>query len=273
MLIAQVSDTHITSPGTLLAGRVDSRAQLARVVKRIEALDTRPDCLLLTGDLADRGTPEAYAALRRVLAPLAMPIYAIPGNHDLREPLRQAFLDCDWMPRAPGSRICYRVDLGALVLIALDSLIEAEDPGCLGAAQLDWLRARLDESSPRPVIVMVHHPPVDSGIAAMDAIRLQDADALGALIERHRNVERIVCGHLHRSMHLRWRGTVVSVPSSSTEQLQLAFDPAAPLGTIQEPAGFQLHYFSPSHGIITHAVLVGDYPGPFFSPLERLIRP
>ena len=266
MLIAQVSDTHITAPGELLAGRIDSAAHLARVVDCILALDTMPDCLLLTGDLTDRGTPESYAVLRGMLARLPMPIYAIPGNHDRRETMRRAFADCPWMPREPGTPLSYRFELGPYAIIALDSLVEGEDHGRLGAGQLDWLQEQLDATSDRPTLVMVHHPPTNSGIAFMDGIKLVDADRFGVLISRHPNIERILCGHMHRSMHLRWRGTVVSIPVSSTEQLYLAFDPRAPLGTVQEPPGFQLHYCDPVDGLVSHGVPVGRFAGPFLEP-------
>ena len=264
MLIAQLSDTHITEAGELLAGRIDSAAALARAVDTLLALDTRPNAVLLTGDLTDRGTPGAYAALRRVLARLAMPIYAIPGNHDRREAMRHAFADCEWMPREPGSRLCYSVEIGRYALIALDSLVEGEDHGELGEAQLDWLRARLQEVRGRPTLVMVHHPPTASGIAVMDAMKLVDADRLGAIVAAHPNIERILCGHLHRAMHLRWRGSVVSVPVSTVEQLHLAFAADAPLGTVQEPPGLQLHYDHPADGLVTHAVPVGSFKGPIF---------
>jgi len=263
MLIAHVSDTHVTPEGELLAGRVDSPAQLDRVIDRILAFDTRPDAVLLTGDLTDRGQPEAYAVLRRILRRLPMPVYAIPGNHDLREPLRATFADCAWMPTTPGSRLCYRVALGPYAVIALDSLVEGSDYGELGADQLDWLRDQLRALAGRQTLVMVHHPPVNSGIAVMDAMRLKDAAQFGALIAAHGNVERILCGHLHRSMHLRWRGSVVSVPVSTVEQLVLAFDPSAPLGTVAEPPGFLLHYLDPADGLISHAVPVGTFAGPY----------
>ncbi len=262
MLIAQISDTHITDPGERLAGRIDSAACLERTVACIGTLETPPDCVIATGDLTDRGTPASYALLRRLLAPLAMPVYAIPGNHDRREAMRHAFADCAWMPAAAHSPIRYRVALDPLVLLALDTLVEGEDHGTLGAAQLDWLAAELDAAAQRPVVVMLHHPPLRSGIAVMDAMRLTDGDRLGELIARHPNVERIVCGHLHRSMHARWRGTVVSVPSSPVEQLVLAFDPGAALATTQEPPGFLLHYRS-EDGLISHHVPVGTFPGPF----------
>ncbi|MCC7079519.1 MAG: hypothetical protein IT530_02515 [Burkholderiales bacterium] len=72
------------------------------------------------------------------------------------------------------------------------------------------------------------------------------------------------CGHLHRSMHLRWRGTVVSAPSSTVEQVQLAFAPAAPLATLHEPPGLHLHRWSPPQGLVTHNVPIGDFAGPYF---------
>jgi 3',5'-cyclic AMP phosphodiesterase CpdA len=263
LLLAHITDTHITPPGKKLAGRLDAAARLSQAVHAIQALDVAPDCVLATGDLTDRGEPEAYAELRRRLAPLAMPVYAIPGNHDRREPMRRAFADCDWMPREKDSRISYVVPLGTAALIALDTLVEGEDHGELGDRQLAWLEARLHEFASQPVVIMLHHPPVASGIAIMDAMKLRDADRLGAMVARHSNVERILCGHLHRSMHVRWRGTVVSVPWSTVEQLQLAFGSHARLATTQEPPGMQLHYWAPGQGLVSHNVPIGDFAGPF----------
>jgi Icc protein len=263
MLIAHVSDTHIVPAGEMLAGRLDSAARLGEVVDAILALDVRPDCVLLTGDLTDRGHAEAYAVLRQVLSRLPMPVYAIPGNHDAREPMRAAFADCPWMPQAPGSRVCYRFQADPYAVLALDSLVEGRDHGELGPAQLDWLRAQLASDPGRPTLLMLHHPPVNSGIALMDGMKLADAAALGDIVASHPSIERILCGHLHRSMHVRWRGTIVSVPFSSVEQLELTFSPRAPLATVQEPSGFQLHYHDPAGGLVSHNVPVGAFPGPF----------
>jgi 3',5'-cyclic AMP phosphodiesterase CpdA len=264
VLIAQISDTHITRAGERLAGRLDSAARLAQAVRTLRALDLQPDCVLATGDLTDRGEDEAYAVLRRTLASLPMPVYAIPGNHDRREPMRQAFSDCVWMPSQPGTPLCYRVRLDPLTLIALDTLVEGEDGGMLGEAQLAWLDARLHEAAGRPVVIMLHHPPVASGIAIMDSLRLGDSERLGNTVSCHANIERILCGHLHRSMHVRWRGTIVSVPSSTVEQVHLTFTPDSALATVQEPPGLLLHYWVPGQGLVTHHVPIGDFAGPFF---------
>src|SRR5467141_267282 len=91
MIVIQLSDPHIVAPGELLYGRVDTAEFLARSVAEINRLDPLPDVAVMTGDLVDHGNPAEYEHLRRLLAPLAMPIFVIPGNHDAREPLRAAF--------------------------------------------------------------------------------------------------------------------------------------------------------------------------------------
>lgn len=262
MLIAHITDTHLTRRGVLMGGRLDSAANLHRTIDRLLALDTRPDCVLLTGDLTDRGEAEAYARLRAALVRLSMPVYAIPGNHDDREAMRRAFSDCPWLP-AQG-RLCYEVEIGAFRLLALDSLVDGKEYGMLGTDQLAWLTQRLAAAGSARVLLMVHHPPINSGVAVMDTMKLRDAAAFGDIVAAHPNIERILCGHMHRSMHLRWRGTVVSIPFSTVEQIHLGFAAAAPLATIAEPPGFQLHYDDPVDGLITHAVPVGRFEGPYF---------
>lgn len=263
MLIAQVSDTHIVPRGERLAGRLDSRERLEQIVDRILLFDTRPDCVLLTGDLTDRGTTQAYGILRETLARLGLPLYAIPGNHDDREQMRAAFADFAWMPKANGTRLHYEIDLGGFTLIALDSLVPREPHGMLGTDQLDWLAERLAAAQARRVLIMLHHPPINGGIAVMDAMKLRDAKALGDLVRRYPNIERVICGHMHRSMHARWCGTVVSTASAAVEQIHLEFRPDAPLGTIAEPPGIQLHYDDPPDGLVTHVVPVGEFAGPY----------
>src|SRR5262245_50286827 len=99
MLIAHITDTHITAPGTLLMGIVDTAAALARAVAAISELEPAPDVTVLTGDLVETGAPEEYVQLRALLAPLRMPVFVIPGNHDAREPMRQAFIGDGYLPQ------------------------------------------------------------------------------------------------------------------------------------------------------------------------------
>jgi Icc protein len=261
MILAQLSDLHVTRRGTWVSGRVDTAVFLERALAWLNRLSTPPDALLLTGDLVDGGSAEEYAYLRELLAPLLMPVYMIPGNHDGREALRSVFADAAWMPRS--GPIHYAIDDHPVRIIALDSHVPGEPHGELDDAQLAWLEARLAEDTGKPTVVMVHHPPFVTGIEFMDTIRLmRGADELGAIVERHPQVERLLCGHVHRAMEIRWRGTLLMTAPSSAHQIVLEFDPDAPEGFTFEPPGVRLHLWTGAE-LVTHNACIGDYPGPY----------
>lgn len=260
MLIAQISDTHIKPEGRPLYGRVDTAAYLAAAVAHINALKPRPDLVLATGDLVDGGLPAEYARLNALLAPLAMPVYLIPGNHDARDPLRASFPLHGYLP--PAGFLHYTVEDRALRLIAVDTLVPGNGHGELCRERLDWLAARLAESD-RPTVIFMHHPPFECGIAHMDEMRLNaGAEEMAAMVRRHGNVESVLCGHVHRPIQMRWAGTVASVAPSPAHQITLALDPAVPLSFIMEPPAIALHRWRPGAGLATHLSYVGDYGGP-----------
>lgn len=91
MLIAQITDLHMRTPGDKAYGIIDPAAFLGPAVRALNALSPRPDCVLITGDLTDLGRPHEYAQLRAQLQALEMPYFLLPGNHDDRAGLRAAF--------------------------------------------------------------------------------------------------------------------------------------------------------------------------------------
>ena len=64
MLIAQISDLHVAPDGSFIRGFVDSNALLARAVEYLNAMTSRPDLVLATGDLTDHGTDDGPDVLR-----------------------------------------------------------------------------------------------------------------------------------------------------------------------------------------------------------------
>jgi 3',5'-cyclic-AMP phosphodiesterase len=260
MLIAQISDMHVKADGELLYRRIDTAGHLERAVAHVNALDPRPDIVLATGDLVEAGKPEEYARLRRLLAPLAMPVYLIPGNHDAREALRAAFADHAYLPSS--GFLQYTVENLPVRLIALDTLVPGKTGGELCAERLDWLEARLGESD-RPTILILHHPPFDCGIAAFDGHRLSEGDLrLAELVRRHGNVERAMCGHVHRPIQVRWAGTMASIAPSTAHQATLDLHDDAPFSMMMEPPALALHLWRPGTGLITHVSYIGTYEGP-----------
>ncbi|MDH3234824.1 MAG: metallophosphoesterase, partial [Alphaproteobacteria bacterium] len=161
MLIAQISDMHINAPGTPSMAGIDAIGNLERCVSAINTLDPAPDLILATGDLTKDGTAEEYTALLELLAPLAAPLYAIPGNHDIRETMVGAFADAAYLPR-DGGFLHYVIEGHPLRLIALDTVVAMAPHGMLDEGRLDWLAARLDEAPEQPTVLVMHHPPFRS---------------------------------------------------------------------------------------------------------------
>lgn len=260
MLIVQLSDPHVKGEGELLYGRIDTQGFLERAIAHVNGLDPRPDIALVTGDLVDKGTPAEYANLKRLLSKLEIPFYLIPGNHDARDALREAFADQAWLPAA--GFLQYVVDDLPLRLIALDTLVEGKGHGALCSERLDWLEARLGESD-RTTLLFMHHPPFDVGIGPFDSARLvEGGDRLEALVRAHGNVERVLCGHVHRPIQVRWAGTMASIAPSTAHQASLDLREGARLSMTMDPPGVALHLWLPGTGLVTHVSYVGSYEGP-----------
>ncbi|HUL02126.1 MAG TPA: phosphodiesterase [Gemmatimonadales bacterium] len=262
MLVAQISDLHIRAPGQLAYRRVDTAPYLERCVEQLARMTPRPDLVLATGDLVDTGAPEEYRHLRRLLAPLSMPVYLIPGNHDRREPMLTEFAHHAYLPRQ-GSFLHYVIEDHPVRLIGLDTLVVGQGGGRMCEERLAWLAAQLAEAATRPTMVFMHHAPFHTGIEHMDRLGLEGAEAMGAIIERHRQVERVVCGHLHRPITMRWHGTVVMTSPSTAHQVVLDLRENAAGTFAMEPPAFLLHVWSEATGLLTHMSYIGEFPGPY----------
>ena len=149
----------------------------------------------------------------------------------------------------------YAVEDFDVRLIALDTLMPGADGGTLDSAQLDWLDATLSAAPGRPTLVLMHHPPFKTGIRCMDEIALEAASAsrLGAIVERHRQVERIVCGHVHRGIQARWCGTVASVCPSTAFQYLFDLRENGFNASTREPPAYQAHYWNGTE-LVTHTI-------------------
>jgi Icc protein len=274
MLLAQITDTHILAAGKIFHGpraafpagaaadwsHVDTASCLRRAVSELNALKPRPDAVVVTGDLTDHGGAEEYANLRELLAPLAMPTYLILGNHDSRDGLRAAFPDAGYLPK--DGFLQYAVDDFPLRIVALDTHIPGNPAGELCEARLAWLDRTLAAAPDKPTVVMMHHPPFATGIGHMDEMALLNPGSFAAIVARHAQVERILCGHLHRPIDRRFAGTIAGTAPSTAHQLVLDVAPGAPGAFIFEPPGYQLHLWRDG-ALVTHTAVFGAWPGPF----------
>ncbi len=262
-LLLQLSDLHIREPGRLAYGRIDTAPYLREAVASIGRLPQRPDAVVITGDLTDFGRAAEYDHLRELLAPLApLPIYLLPGNHDERQQLRASFPEHAWL--GTEGFVQYSVPVGAMQLIALDTVVPGASEGSLCAERLDWLAAQLDAHRDRPVVIAMHHPPFRTLIGHMDEIGLlQGADELEALVARHPNVERVICGHLHRSIQVHFGGSLALTVPSPAHQVCLDLAPDAPSAWTLEPPGYAVHALPAGGRLVSHLAASGRYEGPY----------
>jgi 3',5'-cyclic AMP phosphodiesterase CpdA len=265
MLIAQLSDPHFVPKDIRLFGKLDTAGFLERAVAHLNAL--APDVVLITGDLTHDGDERVYAAAAEVVGRLQAPFFVLTGNHDDRELMRSRF-SADYLPeRGP---LAYAIDRFAVRLIALDTAVAGETWGQVGPEQLGWLDARLAEAPHKPTVVALHHPPFRTGIGHLDGSMLRDAEDFAAVIGRHAQVERVVCGHVHRAIQQRFAGTLAQTAPSCAHQAELILGDA-PATWICEPPAVLLHRWDPADGLVSHISLIGEYgpAGRFDEPHTR----
>jgi 3',5'-cyclic AMP phosphodiesterase CpdA len=261
-LLAQVTDLHIRAPGQLAYGRLDTAPYLSAALSTLMRMPQKPDAVILTGDLTDFGQLSEYAHLAELLGRLDLPFYLMPGNHDDRKNLRAAFPAHGYL----GSKgfIQYIIQVRDLRIIAIDTTEPGLSSGRLCAARLQWLQDALASDTSVPTVLALHHPPFKTLIGPMDEIGLLEGVAeLEAIVAGYPNVKRVISGHLHRTIYTGFAGIVASTAPSPAHQVCLDFGTDADSAWNLEPPGFHLHVWNRQGFLLTHAVPVGQFEGPY----------
>lgn len=252
MLIAQVTDIHLgfepDSPGEF------NRQRLDRVLEELAGMEPRPDLLLATGDLIDRGDRASYERLREAFADLPFPVHYALGNHDERATFAEVFPEA----RFEGGFLQYVVETDPLRIIVLDTLEEGRHGGAFCEARAAWLTARLDEAMDARTLIVLHHPPIEVGIAWMNTDPTEPwVERLAQCLRGRRNLVGLICGHIHRAITTAWEGTIVTTCPSTAPQVALDLRPIDPdlpdqrNLIIADPPGYALHWFN-GRELITH---------------------
>ncbi|MGR3617129.1 MAG: phosphodiesterase [Paracoccaceae bacterium] len=262
MLIAQISDTHIASRTEKTCGVAPMADNLRRCVQSINALHTKPDLVLHSGDVTHSGTSEETCEALRILSDLEAPLFVVPGNHDDRAVLAGVF-GPGKCPTTEESFVDYVVEEFPIRIIALDSLHLGHPGGQLGEARLDWLHERLSEDIHRPTIVFTHHPPLRLGVPETDEDGFEGAERFGKIVSQYANIERLLCGHIHLHTNTRWRGTVVTTAPSPGMQLALEWKQSEASQFLLSAPQYLLHHWTKDRVLITHPIILSDLPGPY----------
>jgi len=220
MLIAQITDIHIgfdpDNPAEYNRKRLDD------VLDVLIEGPNRPDLLLATGDITDRGDPDSYRRLATAFSRCPFPVWPSVGNHDLRDTFHAQFPGFD----DGNGFVQYTIELPELRLVTIDTLEEGRHGGAFCEQRAAWLDAELAKDSAKPTYVVMHHPPVESGIEWMNTHPDEPwVHRFAEVVRGHGQVRGLICGHLHRSVTVAWEGRTVAICSSTAPQVSLDLRP------------------------------------------------
>jgi Icc protein len=246
MVIVQISDTHISLDAPQGEQRRDD---LRRTIAAINHLDPQPDAVIHTGDLANRGKAEEYAAASTLLQTLRAPLYLAVGNRDDRARLQAAFVTQDCFPDGEPF-VQYAVEEYAVRLLVLDT----QGSGRVGdycERRAAGLFKALRQQPDKPVAVFLHHPPFDIP-GADEAYKFQfesreAAERLTDVLARFEQVVQIFCGHAHRATQVQMNGIPASSMASIAVDLRVGESAQAPSSAPR----FQIHRYVAGQGFET----------------------
>lgn len=266
--ILHMSDTHLLEDSDPLYGAVDSEQRLREVFEDLEASGARPDAIVFTGDLADRGEPGAYAKLRAIVDPAAARLGATViwamGNHDDRAAFRAGLLD--QQASAGGDAPVDGVQfVDGLRIITLDSTVPGHHHGEFTPEQLRWLAEQLEVPAPHGTVLALHHPPVPCVQDLAVLVELRHQRSLADVV-RGSDVRTILAGHLHYSTTAMFAGVPVSVASATCYTQDLLFDAGGTRGRDGAQSYNLVHVYEST---IVHSVVPAGTHAPVGEVVSR----
>lgn len=204
---------HFTDPHLFAAadgslrGRI-THETLERVLEHYRASGWSADHIQVTGDIIQDDTREAYARFRETVTPIGLPVYCVPGNHDVREIMREELQNGQF-------RYCDSLEVDNWLIVGIDSCLEGQAAGGIKAGELDRLDGLLSRTSAQSAMICLHHPPVPVGSKWLDGLALQNAQEFLERATASGKVRLVVFGHVHQAFDDVYRSVrIIGTPST-----------------------------------------------------------
>ena len=218
MRVLHLTDPHLFADRNgALRGAVTFET-LQSVLAHYRQGEFRADLVALTGDIVQDDSTDAYAHCRELLAGLDLPVYCVPGNHDVRPLMREM------LPKPPF-RYCATVEVGGWLLVGIDSCCSGRAGGRIAESEMGRMEAAIESSDAEHVMVCLHHPPVPMNSRWLDSVGLDNG---GEFLARAGSTERVrvaIFGHVHQDYDAVHDGIrLIATPSTCRQFLPLADD-------------------------------------------------
>lgn len=240
-LLIQISDTHILPPGEILYGSIDTALRLAETVQKINRMQPSPNAVFFTGDLVEDADETGYEHFIKLIAPLKMPVYVIPGNHDNPKLMLKIFAGTTHFPASEGT-YQYAVEDFPFRILALNSQSDGTELPEFNEAKLSWLKDQLSRSK-KPVLIAIHHPPMTTGIELIDMGGSGWFQGIKSVLAEHSQVKLVICGHCHVDLCGRIGQVPVYMAPANSHQLIASRGLKVAPATVNRAGQPTLHHF------------------------------
>jgi 3',5'-cyclic-AMP phosphodiesterase len=192
---AQISDTHI---GFDKPANSDVVATLRTAIAKINAEPEPPAFVLHTGDLTHLSKPAEFDTLQQVLSELSMPVFYVPGEHDVLADEGKSYLAR--FGKGTQGEGWHSFDRDGVHFIGLVNAVNlrAGGLGALGTEQLEWLENDVKRLSSSTPIVAFAHIPLWS-VYPEWGWGTDDAERALSYLKRFGSVS-VLNGHIHQVM-------------------------------------------------------------------------
>lgn len=213
---------HLTDPHLFAARDGSFRgavtcASLNAVLVDYRSGDWQADLVVVTGDLIQDDSTGAYELFCQLLRSLDLPVYCVPGNHDIRDTMRKA------LGSAPFY-YCNSVENDNWLLVGIDSCITGRAGGHVSEDEFARLDKLITDSAAQHVMVCLHHPPVAMGSKWLDTVGLDNGDEFLERIESSGKVRLAIFGHVHQEYDAQHGGIRIVATPSTCRQFERGSD-------------------------------------------------
>ena len=221
MLIAQLTDTHITVPQNKSEDCYVKFLALKKSIHQINQLDELPDVVIHTGDISHNGRIDEYKLTKSVMDELQVPYLITAGNRDSVENLITEF-DLSSVESHHQNLIQYSADIASYRLVAVDTFSQNSNLGFLNFSKLAHLDGLLRQKQSCPTIIFMHHPPINLSNSEPPEHEYENTrmiENFSEIVDRHPQIIAFLCGHIHREFSGYINASPVMVMPPLTKKL------------------------------------------------------
>jgi Icc protein len=206
MQVVQITDLHLLSEKGVELYGVDTAATLEKVIEAILNLESKPDLIIATGDLAEDASPQTYRRLQKILSAIDIPVYVLAGNHDDVHEMQKSLVN-------EQIKFESQLEFGDWDFAFVNTQVIGESHGFISQTAMSMLEENLAKANGRPILIALHHTP--SNVCPSRGCQLHNASALKALIDQHPNVKAVLAGHTHTPVEeVLGECTIYTTPST-----------------------------------------------------------